>query len=528
MMRAPVSHSVLHRLRHASLAALRAFAALAALGALTPSRAALAQSTSGFAVLRFEPAERGSAMLVNDTLELRGQGRPAIGATMDYAHEPLVALGPGGVERFAPVRHQLFVHLGASFVLADRVRLGVDVPFAAYQDGEAGAADGVRLVGASAPALGDVRLAGDVRVAGRVGDPIVVAVGARAWLPTGLRSQYTSDGALRAGPHVAAAGELGAFVWAARVALVYRARDDAYAGAPLGSEIGASAGAGVRFAKRRVFVGPEIYASTLLGGGGFLEARTTPADWLLGARIEAVRGLFLGAGAGRGITSAMGSPALRALASLEWAPPYARPDRDRDGIPDDVDACPDRAGLPDEDETSNGCPPPPPLPPEDTDGDGVWDADDACPALRGVRTTDPRTNGCPPAPPPPPPPDRPLVEVTEAEIQIREQVSFATDSAELVGSSDALLSAVKRALDEHPEIKRVRIEGHTDAVGDPAYNDELSTRRAAAVSRWLVDHGVDPQRLESQGFGSRSPVASNDTEEGRAKNRRVVFRIVER
>ncbi len=123
--------------------------------------------------------------------------------------------------------------------------------------------------------------------------------------------------------------------------------------------------------------------------------------------------------------------------------------------------------------------------------------------------------------------ERPLAVVTENEIRIEEQLRFATDSAELLGGSDAVLAAVKRVLDEHPEIRRLRIEGHTDSTGEAAYNDDLSARRAAAVEAWLVGHGIAKERLESAGLGSKEPIDTNETEAGRAKNRRVVFRIVD-
>lgn len=74
------------------------------------------------------------------------------------------------------------------------------------------------------------------------------------------------------------------------------------------------------------------------------------------------------------------------------------------------------------------------------------------------------------------------------------------DSAELAAASDDVLSAVARILTEHPEIRRVRIEGHTDDTGDAAHNEDLSRRRAASVRSWLIDHGIDGERLESEGF----------------------------
>ena len=123
---------------------------------------------------------------------------------------------------------------------------------------------------------------------------------------------------------------------------------------------------------------------------------------------------------------------------------------------------------------------------------------------------------------------RQLAVVTDTEIRIEEQIRFATDSAELLPESDAVLFAVTRTLREHPGIRKLRVEGHTDETGEPTYNDELSARRAAAVMAWLVKHGVDARLLVSQGFGSRRPIDASGTDEGRARNRRVAFTILER
>ncbi len=78
---------------------------------------------------------------------------------------------------------------------------------------------------------------------------------------------------------------------------------------------------------------------------------------------------------------------------------------------------------------------------------------------------------------------------------------------------------------EHPEIKKVRVEGHTDNRGGAAMNMGLSSRRAASVAAWLIKHGVDKSRLSSKGFGLTKPIDSNATEEGRQNNRRVELHI---
>jgi outer membrane protein OmpA-like peptidoglycan-associated protein len=85
---------------------------------------------------------------------------------------------------------------------------------------------------------------------------------------------------------------------------------------------------------------------------------------------------------------------------------------------------------------------------------------------------------------------------------------------------------VAKLILEHPELKKIRVEGHTDNVGSAPYNKDLSERRAASVVRYLAEKGVPRARLDAAGYGFERPVASNATALGRAKNRRVEFRIV--
>jgi len=115
-------------------------------------------------------------------------------------------------------------------------------------------------------------------------------------------------------------------------------------------------------------------------------------------------------------------------------------------------------------------------------------------------------------PPPPPSPPAPLVVLTGSH--------FAFDSATLTPAAKGQLSETLDALKNDPELN-VRIDGHTDSVGSAAYNLKLSQRRADAVKRYLVEEGVASHRIETRGLGMADPVASNATEEGRARNRRV-------
>lgn len=118
------------------------------------------------------------------------------------------------------------------------------------------------------------------------------------------------------------------------------------------------------------------------------------------------------------------------------------------------------------------------------------------------------------------------VEVTRTSVVIREQVRFAFDKADIEESSYALLEQVASTLLLHPEITRLEVQGHTDNRGAEVYNLDLSQRRAEAVRAFLVRRGVEPARVEARGYGTSRPVSTNDSEAGRARNRRVQFEIV--
>jgi outer membrane protein OmpA-like peptidoglycan-associated protein len=139
-----------------------------------------------------------------------------------------------------------------------------------------------------------------------------------------------------------------------------------------------------------------------------------------------------------------------------------------------------------------------------------------------------RVTASPPAPPPPPsePPKR--VEVKKEKIQVNDVILFEFGKAVIRDESFGLLDEIGDVITKHPEVLKIRIEGHTDSVGTPRYNLNLSRKRAQAVLDYLVGKGVATERLTSEGFGLAKPVADNDTDEGRSKNRRVEFNIVER
>jgi outer membrane protein OmpA-like peptidoglycan-associated protein/outer membrane protein W len=189
-----------------------------------------------------------------------------------------------------------------------------------------------------------------------------------------------------------------------------------------------------------------------------------------------------------------GSPAPTPVAATivpAATAPAPPPDSDGDGIPDTLDKCPNTPRGVQVDAT--GCP-------LDSDNDGVPDYLDKCPGTPVGLKVD--AQGC------------------EIEELVLRGVTFQTNSAQLTAESAGTLDGVVAILAQRPNAK-AEIHGYTDSRGSDALNQKLSERRAAAVAAYLVAHGIASNELVSRGFGKANPVATNDTAEGRAQNRRV-------
>ncbi len=132
-----------------------------------------------------------------------------------------------------------------------------------------------------------------------------------------------------------------------------------------------------------------------------------------------------------------------------------------------------------------------------------------------------------PAAPEPPKP-APKAAVVGKKIEISEKVMFSKGEATILPESDALLKDIAKVLTDNPDIKEVRIEGHTSSEGTNEYNKKLSDERAKSVRDYLINLEVDGIRLTAEGFGEDTPISSNDTEAGKEKNRRVEFQITKR
>ena len=177
------------------------------------------------------------------------------------------------------------------------------------------------------------------------------------------------------------------------------------------------------------------------------------------------------------------------------------PDTDGDGIADKDDKCPDVAGPAE----NGGCPWP------DTDGDGVLDKDDLCPEVAGPASN----KGCP----------EPNDDDQKRLNQYAKTILFDTGKATIKFESAEILNQIINVLKKFPN-SRFRIEGHTDSTGKKAKNIELSQNRADAVKIYLIQGGIASERLESKGYGPEKPIASNKNKKGRALNRRVEINLI--
>jgi outer membrane protein OmpA-like peptidoglycan-associated protein len=143
--------------------------------------------------------------------------------------------------------------------------------------------------------------------------------------------------------------------------------------------------------------------------------------------------------------------------------------------------------------------------------------------------------GTPPPPPPPPPvvkeeppPPPPRVELRDNKIDFKEKIQFEVNKAIIKEESFSLLHDIGEVIKKNPQVKKISIEGHASAEGDAKRNKKLSDERSKAVMEFLVKkEGIEAARMSAKGWGVEKPIAGNDTEEGREKNRRVEFLVME-
>jgi OOP family OmpA-OmpF porin len=219
----------------------------------------------------------------------------------------------------------------------------------------------------------------------------------------------------------------------------------------------------------------------------------------LGIAADAVADDMSYVGAAKGVLKTGTGDCVRSLGSFtpmeECGDVAEMADSDGDGVPDDKDKCPGTpAGVKvDED----GCP-------LDSDGDGVPDYRDKCPGTPAGAKVD--ANGC--------------EIIADLTIDLVND-EFEFDSAQLKPNMRAALDDVAARVQQSAGDESLLIVGHTDSVGSEAYNMGLGERRARSTADYLIQQGVNADRISIKSMGESQPVADNSTKAGRAKNRRV-------
>jgi outer membrane protein OmpA-like peptidoglycan-associated protein len=185
-------------------------------------------------------------------------------------------------------------------------------------------------------------------------------------------------------------------------------------------------------------------------------------------------------------------------------------DNDKDGIKDKKDKCPNEPEDPDGFEDEDGCPD------LDNDQDGIPDNEDLCPNEPETENGYADHDGCP---------DEEQVRVVGDKIVLDDRVHFRTNNATIRPLSHPLLERLAKLLREHPEYTHIHVEGHADQRGPEHFNLKLSEQRAESVVNFLIDRGVEQDRLSFEGFGSSRPRVDAKHPRAYFLNRRVEFRV---
>ncbi len=499
---------------------------------------------------------------------------------LGYSHNPLRsdtvtanAIAESRIDN--PVQGQLTAYLSGGTEIANRLSLNLMIPLTVLQitgDDPSGQGVGTGGIGDAKVLLNDIRLDARLRSWETNNHLFKVGGGAAVWLPTGNDDAFGSDGQATGYLYGAAEFNFGKFFLAGNLGPQFRP-ERSIGGVNgslfIASEIRYAGGLYLPLREGRVRLGGELWGTTGLtesaGHSTFFTVRNTDFEWLAQIRyvLDKRSRWYAEGGFGTRLAAGYGAPDFRmlvgigtylTLTDLEGKSPPRRmhvtptvddydrdsdgdgypdsidkcptekedgkqpeptdgcpaaSDRDGDGIPDSADQCPDKAEDKDGIQDDDGCPE------EDVDNDGVPDTQDNCPTQPGPRSSVAEKNGCPS-----------LTRVDEeGNVQLLQPIEFETGRAVIKPGSFPILDEVVTLMKSRGSIK-MGVYGHTDSRGVAAMNLKLSGERAAAVMSYLVGHGIAKNRLQSEGFGQTKPIADNATDVGRAKNRRVEFKIL--
>jgi len=511
-------------------------------------------------------------------------GQLALGYSLNPLHTSNIISDRGTLSRSdtGVIKNQFTSYATLGFQFLNRFTVAVTLPATLVQNGshpdDRGTVAGTTAFGTGGPSLGDTRIdlrAVLLRTANEKG-----ALGASFSLfaPTRTYSKFGGDGSTSGMVMLQGEYDFNVFVLTANTGVHFRPRNSINdpkndQGLGIGNEWRWALGGFIPIKAGKYRLGASVFGQTGISNGDdiigdtFGKKRNTPLEWNVEGRAKfgPKDRWWAGIGGGSLIGNGYGAPDFRVVALIgaylpitdsdanspdrkaalheKWRREGAG-DRDHDGIPDDIDACPDEPEDHLGPDPNDGCPMPPdrdgdgipdqydrcPDQPEDKDGiedgdgcpeddadhDGIPDVTDACPDVPGKPSPDPKVNGCPQ-----------FIKKEGSVVRVLQQVHFQTGSSKILPDSFPMLQEIADLLKSSPGIKKMSIEGHTDNKGGADMNKKLSQTRADSVMKWLTDHSIENTRLEAHGYGLERPIEDNGTDKGRAANRRVEFKILE-
>jgi outer membrane protein OmpA-like peptidoglycan-associated protein len=552
-------------------------------------RPAAAQDVPDLQLQRFRPAAGPADYLTTYSSAVAQKWQPSGALYFDFADGPL-RLATSSNETNEPVSTQITGSLMANIGLFGRAEVNLLLPVTLLQQSQQLQPALTPLPNGSArltpQALNDMRLAGKYRALNLQTHPVGLAFVGALNIPTGTREALTSDRSVG----FEAQSIVETWLWrGARLAVNlgyrYRARAIEFGSATIGDELLWSVGANIPLLVSKLDLLTEFDGAISLARDnrpGSLHEGERPTEFRAGIRYEIIDGWTLTTGFGSRLGNGVGVPDVRGFVSIggfwvsggQFSYDYdddglygsadqcpegtedvdrykdgdgcPDPDNDSDGILDvndkcrntpagstvDSDGCVendlDGDGVPndrdecfedpedyDNHEDGDGCPDP------DNDGDGIADLADSCPDQPETVNDYHDEDGCPDE-------AGEHIKVVDEKIVLNHKIHFETGNATLQQTSHEVLGELAGALKKNDQLVLVRVEGHTDNQGSRQTNRKLSQRRAESVRNYLIDRGVSPERLAATGFGETQPVATNKTDAGRAKNRRVEFQILKR
>ncbi len=430
-----------------------------------------------------------------------------LGAFLSYGHRPVVVLDRATDRIVAtPLQNALALDAVGSIGLFNFMELAAHIPIRPLWKGDDITASGERLNAGAG--LGDIRLIPKFGFLDRGTESFHWSLGAMlpVSLPTGSGTHLRGADAVTLEPRLLLGIGGNKWDWIFSGGYAARTANNNLMGK---SEItfGTAFTLGVH---KKVDLQAEIYGAHL--PDATTRGSKTPLESLLGVIIKPNQELEIYLGAGPGITSGIGTPDFRLVGGIRFGHKVPRSDRfgddDHDGVKNGDDQCPDQKEDDDGYQDEDGCPDP------DNDHDGVLDEVDECP--EAAEEPGGNGDGCP---------AKGRVIVENGEIHIFGKVQFDTGSSNVAKKSEPILDDMAKVLKDHPEFKSVEIGGHTDDTGPKEVNEKLSEQRAESVKKELIKRGVSADRLKTKGYGPSEPISPNTTAPGRARNRRVEFKV---